>query len=110
MTDNRRALGAVLRPVAAGLVAFRSERRAVRLRAGQNVVHVGIVAAAVDDFALLVERRLLADVVLPVQLDDVLGDDDALGVLPRTLADAVARIDRHRAAGGLRRDISVPGL
>src|SRR4051794_7790365 len=110
MTDNRRALGAVLRPVAAGLVAFRSERRAVGLRAGQNVVHVGIVAEAVDDFALLVERGLLGQVVLAVQLGDVLGNDHALGVLPWALADAVARIDGHRATSRLRREIGVPGL
>jgi hypothetical protein len=79
-----------------------SEGGAVRLRAGQNVVHVGIVAAAVDDAALLVERRLLGQIVLAVQLGDVLGDGDALGVLPWALADAIARIDRDRAAGRLR--------
>src|ERR1700694_3410405 len=45
-----------------------------------------------------------------MQLRDILGDDDALGVLPRTLADAVACIHRGLAVGGLRREISVPGL
>ena len=37
----------------------------------------------------------------------LVGDDDALGIHPGPLADAVARVDR---AGALRRQISVPGL
>src|SRR5262249_5850556 len=51
MTHHRRALAA-LRPVAARLVLAGGERGAVRLRAGEDVVHVRRVAAAVDDVAL----------------------------------------------------------
>src|SRR5207249_1605773 len=50
---------------------------------------------------------LLADVVIGVQLGQVVGNDDALGVLPGTFADAVARVDR---AGALGAQIGVPGL
>src|SRR5262249_39217356 len=47
------------------------------------------------------------EVVLPVQFGDVLGDDHALGVLPRALANAVARVDRARP---LRAEIRLPVL
>src|SRR5262244_917738 len=92
MTDDRRALAA-LGPVAARPVLAGRERGAVRLRAGQDVVHVGRVAAAVDRGALLGQRGLLADAVLAVELGDVLGDHLALGILPRALSDPIARID-----------------
>ena len=88
-----RAVGAALGPVAARLVVAGRERRAVRLRAGQDVVLVRRVAAAVDDLALFGERGLLGEVVGAVQLRDVLGDDDALGVLPRAAADAILGVD-----------------
>jgi hypothetical protein len=63
---------------------------------------IGRVAAAFDRVALFGERGLLGEVVgLAVQFVDVLGDNDALGVLPRAIADTVARIDRWLAIGGL---------
>src|SRR3954447_12723222 len=100
MTEHGRALcGAG--PVAAGAVLAGPECGAVGLRAGQHIVAVRRVAAAVDDLGLLAERGLLGEVVGAVQLGDILGDDDALGVLPWSLADAVARIDGGLAVGGL---------
>jgi len=42
-----------------------------------------------------------------VQLGHVLGDDDALGVLPGARADAIARVGR---AGALRAEIGPPRL
>src|SRR5882724_11249143 len=45
-----------------------------------------------------------------VQVGNVLGDHDALGILPGSLADAILRIHRGRAIGGLGREIGVPGL
>src|SRR5436309_3197027 len=71
---------------------------------------VGRIAAAVDDLALLAERALLGEAVGAVQLCDVLGDHRALRILPRPLADAIARVDGRCAVGGLRREIGAPGL
>jgi hypothetical protein len=52
-------------------------------------VHVGRVAAALDDLALLRERRLFIDLVVgAVQVIDVLRDEDAFGVVPWAAADA----------------------
>src|SRR5262249_60604660 len=91
MAEHRRPLAA-LGPVAAGPILAGRERGAVRLGARQDVVHVGRVAPPVDRVALLGERRLLGDVVLAVQLGEVLGDHDPLGVLPGAGADAVAGV------------------
>src|SRR5207249_8910855 len=55
---------AALRPVAAGAVIAGCERGAVGLRAGQDVVHVGCVATAVDQLPLLGQRRLLVMLLL----------------------------------------------
>src|SRR5499427_5592935 len=106
MADHRRALAA-LGPVAAGAILAGRERGTVRLRARQDVVRVRRVAAPVDGVALLGERGLLVDVVRAVKLGEVLGDDDAFGVLPGPCADAVARVD---GAGALRAQIRFPGL
>src|ERR1700687_6047373 len=71
---------------------------------------VWLIAIAVDHLALFVQRSLLVDVVGAVQIGDILGDHNALRILPRTLADAVARIDRGLAVNRLCREIGVPGL
>ena len=87
------AAGAALRPVAAGLVLARGERLSVGLRAGQDVVPIGAVAAAVDRRALFRERGLLADLVVgAVQIVDASRDDLALGILPGAGTDAIARV------------------
>src|SRR5882724_6203019 len=107
VADHRRALTA-LRPVAAGAVLADRKRGAVRLGTRQDVVHVRRVAAPVHGRALLGQRGLLADVVLAVQLGKIVRDDDALGVLPGTAADAVACVDGAGAA--LSAQIRMPGL
>jgi len=57
MTDHRRARPA-LGPVAAGAVVADGEGGAIRLRAGEDVMHVRRVAAAVHDSAPLGQRGL----------------------------------------------------
>src|SRR5919108_416305 len=108
VADHGRPLGA-LRPVAAGPVLAGWKRAAVRRGAGEDVVPVGRVAAAVDHLALLIERRLLGEMVVAMQLVDILGDDDALGVLPWAAPDAIARVDGLGAAHGLRAEVGAPG-
>jgi hypothetical protein len=71
---------------------------------------VWCIAAAVDDLCLFAQRGLLGKIIGAVEFGDVLGNDDALCILPGSVADAVPRIDRGLAVGGLRRKISVPGL
>src|SRR5215831_12498680 len=109
MPDHRRALRAA-RPVVTGLVVAGRKGTAVRLRAGQRVVLVGRVATAVDDIALLGQGGLFGQIVLTMQLIDVLGDDDALAILPRPPADAVPRIDRRLPVRRLGAEISPPGM
>src|SRR5262245_44675080 len=107
MTDHGRAGGA-LGPVAAGAVVAGRERAAVRLRAGQDVVPVRRVAAAVDHLAFFIERALLGELVVgAVQIVDVLRDRLALGVLPGAASDPVAGVDGTVA---LRAQIGAPGL
>src|SRR5438132_1709909 len=65
-------------------------------------------AGTVDDVALLGQGGLLREVVGAVQLVEILGDDDALGVLPRAAADAVAGVRRRLAVGCLDAEIGVP--
>src|SRR4051794_28719728 len=89
MADERSPIAGA-RPIVAGL------RRlgAVGQRSGENVVAVRRVAAAVDDIALFVERGVLGDAVLvAVEGGDVVGDLLALGIVPRTAADAVLGVD-----------------
>src|ERR1700712_4416558 len=109
MAHHRSTLRAA-RPVLAGAVLEVYERRAVRLRSGQHIMAVRRIATAVDDVALFAERVLLGDVVGAMQLGNVPGDHDALGVLPRPLADAVARVLSGDAGSGLRRQIRAPGF
>src|SRR5690606_2953350 len=72
-----------------------------------------IVAGAVDFFALLVQRARLADVVavaleVTVQFGDVGGDELTLGIVPGTIADAVAGVDGSLCSGGRRAEIRAP--
>src|ERR1700730_6558036 len=109
MTDHRRALRAA-RPVLAGAVVSGRERRTVGLRSRQHVMPVRGIAAAVDDVALLAQRGLFGQVVGAVQLGDIPGDHDAFGILPGSLADAVARIHGWLTIDSLGREIGAPGF
>src|SRR5205814_8677291 len=71
VSDHGYALTA-LGPVSACAVFAGGEGRSIRLRAGENVVHVRRIAAAVDDLALFGERSLLGEIVGGVQLGNVL--------------------------------------
>ena len=96
------------RVVLAGHVLVGGKGFAVRGRAGENVMAVRRVAAAVDDLAFFRQIVLLGELVVgTVQVVDARGDDHALGIHPGALADAVARV---HGAVTLRRQISVPGL
>src|SRR5215204_3858235 len=98
---NHRGTGGALGPVAAGAILSRSKGGAVGLRAGQDVVPVRRVAAAVDHLALFAERRVLAEIIRrTMKVGDVFRDHRALGVLPRTASDAVLRIHRIRTLCG----------
>src|SRR5215207_8126685 len=100
VTDDGRA-GVGAGPVVAGRVLFAAaDRAAVRRRAGEDIVHVRFVAAAVDHLAGLGERGLLVEIVLvAMQVVEGAGDHFALRVLPGAAADAVARVDGLRAGG-----------
>src|SRR5262245_9959916 len=81
---------------------------AVGIRAGENVMSIGRVAAAVHDLTLLGDRRLFREVVLvAVEIGDALRDRDSLRVVPGTVSDAVLRV--HAARSG-RAEISAPGF
>ncbi len=109
MADLRGALAAA-RPVPTRGVGVGGEGGAVGLGAREDVVAVGRIAAAVHDFALLVERVLLAElVVVAVQVGDVLCDHDAFRVVPGAATDAVAGVDGGLAVGGGRAEVGAPG-
>src|SRR5262249_35744576 len=110
VTEHGVAL-AVLGPVAAGHVLVRRKGCPVGLRAGQDVVLIDGVQAARDQAAVLGGDGLGPDLVVGrVQVGDAGGDGDALGVDPRTLADAVLGVDGGGGADGLRAEIGAPGL
>src|SRR5205085_7139199 len=106
MADHRGALRA-FGPVAAGAVVGAREGGTVRLRAGEDVVAVRRVAAAVDDLALLAEPGLLVGVVGAMQLGKVLGDHHALAVHPGAAADAILRV---HGVGAPRAQVRPPRL
>src|SRR6516225_2633922 len=106
MTEHRSALGAAC-PVLASAIVGARERSTVHLRTGKHVMPVGRIAHAVDAIALLGQRRLLVEIVCAVKLGNIVSNDYAFGVLPRSLADAVACIHRARP---LRAQIGAPGF
>ena len=108
MAEDRRTF-AVLGPVAAGRVAAGRREHAFRIRSRQHVVRIDAVSATADGRALLGECGRLGDLVrYRVEIIDACGDDDALGILPRALADAVARVDAGVASRCGRAQIGAP--
>ena len=72
-------------------------------------MHVDRIAPAADRLAFLGQRSLLGDVArIRVQVRDALGHDRTLGILPRALADAIARIDAFGAARLGRAEVGAP--
>src|SRR5262249_34395068 len=106
MAGQRSALGAAC-PVLASAIVGARERSTVRLRTGKHVMPGGRFAHAVDAVALFGKRRLLIEIVRAVKLGNIVSNDYAFGVLPRSLAGAVARIHRARP---LRAQIGAPGF
>src|SRR5262245_9628074 len=110
MPEHRGAFGAA-RPVLARPILTGGESRAVRLRASEDIVLVGLIAATVDRLSLLGERGLLVQLVTgAVQAGHAGGNRLALGVLPRTLADAIAGVGGRLTPLGLGREIGAPGV
>src|SRR5947209_13080791 len=105
--DALRAAG----PVAAGAILAGRKRAAFRGRSGQHVVPVWRKADPRNGEAALRQRRGDAKlVVVAVQVIDARRDGFAFEVLPRTFADAVARVDGRLAVGRLRTEVGVPGF
>src|SRR5688572_28978158 len=99
MPDHGGTVAPGLGPVAAGHVGLRGERRAVKTRAGEDVVLVRLVAAAVHFRAFLVERGFLVDVVVRgVEVGDVARDPVTLRVVPGTGAYPIASVDHVSVA------------
>jgi hypothetical protein len=74
-------------------------------------MHVWPVTPYLDRLTRFVESIGFAHfVVIAVEIGDAGCDDSALGVLPWTIADAVAGINRIRAAARICAEISVPSL
>src|SRR5262245_1138444 len=103
----------VTRPIRAGVVHAVRVGAPIRLRASEDVVLVWHVADAVDDRTLLAQRELLAEGVahtslvdrISVELGQVLTHTLTALIEPRTVADAIARVDGSRA---LRAEVGVP--
>src|SRR5690348_17575580 len=106
MTEHHGALSAA-RVVFASVILIIGEGGSVRFRAGQNIVLVRSIAAAVVDRTFFRQRGLLGNVVRAMKLGDVLRNCHSLGIHPWSLADAVAGI---YSAGSLRREVGMPGL
>src|SRR4029453_7711988 len=85
----------------------------MRVRARQNVVLVRRVTTPIYRLALLIQRELLVDRVpvaldVAVQVRDVEGNDGALRVVPRPVADALARVDPGLTGRGRCAEIGMP--
>lgn len=86
VADDRRAFRTAHCPISAGFRCGGS----IGFRAGQDVVAVRAVATAGNDFAFLVESRLLGQVVVvAVKRGDIVSDLLALGVVPGTISDPI---------------------
>src|SRR5262245_2065531 len=106
MPQHHRALRAA-RIILAGPVVASGKGGAVGLRTREDVVAIRRVAAPVSHVTFFAKRRLLGQIIGSVQVGNVFCDGHSFGIDPRSLADAVARIDGPRT---LRRQISMPGL
>src|ERR1700693_1657267 len=73
-------------------------------------MHGWRVTPHLDRLTLFVESISLAHLIVAMEIGDAGCDDGALGVLPWTIADAVARINRIRAAARSCAEISAPSL
>src|SRR6185437_10555059 len=110
VSEHGAALGAA-RPVFSRTILTVREDAAVRFRARQCIVTGRCNTDTGDPAAVLGQRCVHGElIVIAVQIIDVLRDDLALEILPRTGADAVAGVDRCLAVAGLRAQVGAPGL
>src|SRR5688500_12202302 len=108
MTDLGTA-GAARRPATAGQVVARREGGAIGTGAGEDVVHVWRVADAVYLIQPLGHRKFLAELVpAAVQFLETGGDEGAFRVVPGTLANPIACVDRWPAAGSRHAEVRPP--
>src|SRR4026209_2160498 len=98
---QHRCAGAAARPV----LTRHLRRATVRRRTGENIVAVRRTLR-INRPALLVERGVVVDVrLVGMKLGDVLCDQYTLHVVPRSGANAVARID---TTGAGRTEVGAP--
>src|SRR5690349_7641689 len=108
MAHHGRALGAA-GPVTAGAILAGRECAALHGRAGQHVMAVRRETDARNELAALADRVVEAElVVVAVQVVHAGRDDGTLEILPRALADTIARIDGRLAVGLLAAQIGAP--
>ena len=103
------AAGAAAGPVTASTIPIPGRQCAVQLRPGQNVVAVRTVAPAINNLAFFIQGCFFAEIVIPVQFVNIIGDDNAHGIMPGTRADAIASIDCYLIILSLSAQISTPG-
>src|SRR5690348_1391559 len=111
-----RCAGTAAGPVLAGMIRSIRICAAVRLRTSQDVVLVRRVAKSFDRLALLGQRSGSSKRVanarhferVAVQIGEALRDTRTLSVVPRALADAVARVDGRLTARPAGAEVSMP--
>src|SRR5215510_12716923 len=104
---HRGAAEGAARPVVAGQIHVAGPGGAIHLRAGQHVVPVRRHAEAGHRGATFRQRVFDTElVVVAVQILDAGRDHGALEILPRTLADPVASVDRATLVALVRAQIS----
>ena len=86
---------AIARPIPASPIRIACERGAVRLRAGEDVMTIGRVAAPVYDGARFRKRvRLVQPIVAAVKIGNAHGDGHAFGIVPGPPPDPIASVYR----------------
>ena len=84
---------AVARPVLAGVVFLTSKSRAVCLGAGEDIVKIGLVAAAVHHVACFGKGVRLTQLITgAVKVSNTHSDDCTLGIVPGSWPDPAARV------------------
>src|SRR5262245_10444069 len=85
------------------------QSRAIQLRAGQNIVAVGLISSTVDHLALFGKLSLLSQVVVvSVQVCNVFSDTNSLRIVPRAFANAVTGSHRCLTARSGGAEVGVP--
>lgn len=113
MPELRRA-GGFTRPIVAGVIHAIGVSASIRLRAGEHVMRIGRVAASIYDGALFSQRGQLDQIVakarllgrVSVQVGQTVGNFFTLGVVPGTIANAIACVD----SGIVGAEIGMPGF